>query len=449
MDKGHIAEINEIILNSITEGVFTVDRQWRITFFNLAAEKVTGIPRGNAIGRQCWEVFHASICKDDCALRQTIEKRIPVLNKAITIVNAEGKKIPISVSTGILRDNKNQIIGGVETFRDLSLVEELRKELKGRFTFADIISKNSHIQQIFRILPDVAESDSTVLIEGPTGSGKELFARAIHDLSPRQESPLVAVNCAALPDPLLESELFGYVAGAFTDARRDKLGLFARAHRGTILLDEIGDISPALQVKLLRVLQEKEYEPLGSTTTVKADVRVVAATNKNLDELVGQGHFRRDLYYRVNVIKLTLPSLADRKEDIPLLVSHFIERFNNLRERNVEGISEEALAILMQHNFPGNVRELENIIEHAFVLCKKGLIFPRHLPVSLQGKIGDALPLSSGCTLPEMEARMILEALDRNDWKRSITARELGIDKSTLWRKIKRLNEAGLIKVPD
>ncbi len=256
----------------------------------------------------------------------------------------------------------------------------------------------------------------------------------------------MAVNCAALPDPLLESELFGYEAGAFTDARRSKPGRFARAGGGTILLDEIGDISPALQVKLLRVLQEKEYEPLGATTTVKSNVRILAATNKDLSKLVEQGIFRRDLYYRVNVVKLALPPLAERREDIPLLVDHFIERFNNLRERDVDGISQEALAILLGHDYPGNVRELENIIEHAFVLCKKGLILPRHLPANLQGRTKDDCNFSCGYTLPEMETRMICEALNRNNWKREQTARELGIDKTTLWRKMKKLKETGLLK---
>ncbi|MCL6560251.1 MAG: sigma 54-interacting transcriptional regulator [Firmicutes bacterium] len=430
-----------MILDSITEGVFTVDREWRVTSFNRAAEGVTGVPRGQAIGRYCWEVFRANICEADCALRQTMETGNPVVNKAVYIVNAAGKRVPISICTGVLKDGEKQVIGGVETFRDLSLVEELRKELHGRYTFADIISKNHQMQQIFKVLPDVAESDSTVLIEGPTGSGKELVARAIHNLSRRHEKQLVAVNCAALPDTLLESEMFGYEAGAFTDARKSKPGRFARAQGGTILLDEIGDISPALQVKLLRVLQEREYEPLGATRPVKSDVRILAATNKNLSELVLQGSFRQDLYYRINVMKLVLPPLNQRKEDIPLLVEHFINRFNALRGKDVPGVSGEALAILMQHDFPGNVRELENIIEHAFILCRSGLIRPVHLPGYLQAL---KTPLSmGGCTLHEIEARVIYDALVRNSGKRMATAKELGIDKTTLWRKIKRLKDSG------
>lgn len=441
MDNLSLTEINNIILDSITEGVFTVDGSWRVTSFNQAAEKVTGVSRADAVGRFCWEVFRANICETECALRQTIETGNPVVNRAVYIINARGRRVPISICTGVLKNEEKEVIGGVETFRDLSLVEELQKELQGRYTFLDIISKNHRMQQIFSILPDVADSDSSVLIEGPTGSGKELVARAIHHLSPRRDKKLVAVNCAALPDTLLESELFGYEAGAFTDARKNKPGRFARAQGGTILLDEIGDISPSLQIKLLRVLQEKEYEPLGAVTPVKSDVRILAATNKNLSGLVEQGVFRQDLYYRINVMKISLPPLEQRKEDIPLLIEHFINRFNTLRKKDIPGISEEALAILMQHDFPGNVRELENIIEHAFILCKCGLIKAEHLPGYLQS-IKATLPLKK-CTLSEMEARVIYDTLVRNNWKRLTTARELGIDKTTLWRKIKRLKELG------
>jgi PAS domain S-box-containing protein len=441
MDKISFDEMNKSILDSVTEGVFTVSPDWRITSFNRAAEEVTGFSRAHALGRYCWEVFRASICETECALRQTLDTGSPVMNKAIYIVNADGKKIPISICTGVLRDARKKVIGGVETFRDLSLVEELRKELSGRYTFADIISKNHQMQQIFKILPDIAESESTVLIEGPTGSGKELIARAIHNLSHRRDNHLVAVNCAAFPDTLLESELFGYEAGAFTDARKSKAGRFARARGGTILLDEIGDITPALQVKLLRVLQEKEYEPLGATHPVKSDVRILTATNKNLSILVEQGLFRKDLYYRVNVMKLALPPLNRRKEDIPLLVDHFVNRFNMLRGKDISGISEETMAVLMLHDFPGNVRELENIIEHAFILCKSGLIKTGHLPPSLQTV---KIPLTlEGFTLAEMESRLIYEALVRNNWKRQTTASELGINKSTLWRKLKQLKEYG------
>jgi len=337
----------------------------------------------------------------------------------------------------LLKDEEGNVIGGGETFRDLSVVEELRKEISQRRAFADIISKNHEMQRIFSILPSIAESDSTVLIEGPSGSGKELFAHAIHNLSPRRDKPIVVVNCGALPDTLLESELFGYKAGAFTDAKRDKPGRFALAEGGTIFLDEIGDVSPKLQVRLLRFLQEKEYEPLGATEPVKADVRVIAATHQNLEKLVAEGKFREDLYYRINVVKIVLPPLSRRKDDIPLLVDHFIARFNRLRGKDISGISSEALAILMDHDFPGNVRELENIIEHAFVLCPGGLIKPEHLPEYLRTKAETPVP-RVGTSLKEIEKAIILEALRRNKGNRAAAARELGIHKTTLWRKMRR-----------
>ncbi|NQT11271.1 MAG: sigma 54-interacting transcriptional regulator, partial [Planctomycetes bacterium] len=262
------AQVRDVILNSIADGVFTVDRDWNITSFNRAAEKITGVPRQQAIGQKCFDVLHANICQGACALRETMESGRQRVDRRINILNSRGEKTPVSISTAVLRSENGEVIGGVETFRDLSAVELLRKEIHERYSFRDIISKNHEIRRILDILPDIATSNSTVLIEGPTGSGKELFARATHDLSRRARRKYVAVNCGALPDTLLESELFGYKKGAFTDAKKDKPGRFALAEGGTLFLDEIGDISTALQVKLLRILQEKEYEPLGGTSTV-------------------------------------------------------------------------------------------------------------------------------------------------------------------------------------
>ncbi|WP_027718782.1 sigma-54 interaction domain-containing protein [Desulfovirgula thermocuniculi] len=438
--------VAQVILDSISDGVFTVDLDWRITYFNRAAAEITQVPQEEALGRFCWEVFRANICERECALKRTLETGCPVINKAVYIVNAAGERVPISISTAALKDGSGRVIGGVETFRDLSQVEELRRELYQKYSFMDIIGKSPPMQKLFSLLPDIAASDATVLIEGPTGSGKELVARAIHNLSPRRHRPFIAFNCAALPDTLLESELFGYKAGAFTGAAKDKPGRFALAQGGTIFLDEIGDVSPLMQVKLLRVLQEKEYEPLGAVAPVKADVRILAATNKDLASLVEQGLFREDLYYRLNVIKVTLPSLAARKEDLPLLVDHFLARLNALRGKAVEGLSEEAWRILWGYHFPGNVRELQNILEHAYVLCKGGLITPEHLPSYLHTQKRDQCrrqPLEGG-TLAEVEAQAIYEALLRHKGNRTRAARELGIDKTTLWRKMKRYG----IKVP-
>ena len=430
-------ESTEIILDSIADGVFTVDRNWNITSFNRAAEEITGISREEALGQQCCDVFRASICETGCALRETFKTGKQVVNRQVYIINAEGETVPITISTSPLKDKKGNFIGGVETFRDLSTIEELRKQLSRNYSFQDIISKNRRILEIFDILPGIAESDSTVLIEGESGVGKELFARAIHNLSRRSKKPIVTINCGALPDTLLESELFGYKAGAFTDARKDKPGRFALAEGGTIFLDEIGDISPALQVRLLRVLQERIYEPLGSVASLKADIRIITATNKSLEELIKEGKFREDMYYRVNVIKLKLPPLRERKEDIPLLAYHFISRFNHLKRKNVSEISPDVMALFMSYDFPGNIRELENIIEHAFVLNRTGVIEIRDLPESIQPRT-DAKPPEAN-SIDDIEKHFITEVLRKNSWNRSRTASELNMHKTTLWRKMKKL----------
>lgn len=440
MQRGAKTSTYDVILDSIADGVFTVDPDWRITSFNAAAERITGVKREDALGRHCCDVFRASICETDCALKRTRHSGRPVVNKAVYILNAEGERIPISVSTALLKDARGRIIGGVETFRDLSQVEELRKELEARYTFADIVGRSVAMQRLFELLAQVADSSSTVLIEGESGTGKELVARAIHNLSSRVKRRFVPINCGALPDTLLESELFGYKAGAFTDARRDKPGRLAVADGGTLFLDEIGDISAAMQTRLLRVLQERVYEPLGSVEPVRVDVRIVAATHRDLDDLVRSGKFRDDLYYRINVVRLRLPPLRERREDIPLLVDRFITRFNRVQNKDIVGVSDAALAILMAHAYPGNVRELENIIEHAFVLCRGGLIEPQWLPPALQGTLGKVpRRLKTALTLAELEAIHINDALQRHAGNRAAAARELGINTSTLFRKLKAL----------
>ncbi len=435
--------MNDPILDSINEGVFTVDHDWRISAFNRAAERITGVRRQDALGRQCCDVFRASICEGSCALRRTFSSGKPVVGATANIIDASGRRIPIRISTALLRDQDGAVIGGVETFQDLSHVEQLRKELEARYTFEDIVGRSPAMRSLFDIVPQIAASHSTVLIEGNSGTGKELFARAIHNLSPRGKKRFVAVNCAALPDALLESELFGYKAGAFTDARKDKPGRFALADGGTILLDEIGDVSSAMQVRLLRVLQERCVEPLGATESTKVNVRVVAATNKDLAQLVRQGKFREDLFYRIRVIYLKIPSLLERREDIPLLIDHLVARFNHLQEKNIAGVSQEVLDRLMDHDYPGNVRELENIIEQAFVLCRGELIEPQHLPIELRPPTTTSTLLNAATSLRSAQEHLIQSALERNQGNRQRTARQLGINPSTLYRK---LNALGLPK---
>jgi PAS domain S-box-containing protein len=432
--------ISQTILDSVADGVFTVDHEWCITYFNSSAERITGVNRQHAIGRRCCDVFHASICENGCALRHSLDTGEPVVNRAAIIIDTKGRKVPIRISTAVLRDDAGRFVGGVETFRDLSQVEELRRELEARFSLGDIIGRSRPMRELFGILPAIADSDSTVVIHGASGTGKELFARAIHELSPRRGKRFVAINCGALPDTLLESELFGHKAGAFTDARADKVGRFAHGEGGTIFLDEIGDISAAMQMRLLRVLQEHEYEPLGSVEPVSANVRVVAATHRDLSKLVEQGAFREDLFYRINVIRLELPPLVERREDIPLLVDHFIDRFNRVQERDVVGVSDEVMALLMNHDFPGNARELENIVEHAFVLCRGSVIELQHLPPELvRGRGAAEMTSVPGMTLRSLECLHIEDALRRHLGNRKAAAKELGIHPSTLYRKMRDL----------
>ena len=440
------ANVTEIILESISDGVFTVDQNWRIMSFNRAAEKITGISRKEAVGRHCWDVFRSDMCEGDCALKRTMEEGLSLVSSSAYIINSDQKRIPIGVSTALLKNEQGDVLGGVETFRDVSLVEELRKKLTDGFQIGDMVSLSPSMRKISDILPQVATSDSTVLIQGETGVGKELLAKAVHNLSMRKDKPFVAINCGALPDNLLESELFGYKTGAFTNAVKDKPGRFALADGGSILLDEIGDISAAFQVKLLRFLDGKEFEPLGAVESLKSDVRIIAATHRDLETMVADGKFRQDLFYRINVVRLVLPPLRERKEDIPFLTERFINRMNRLRGRSITGVSQETMRLLMTHDYPGNIRELENSVEHAFVLCPDGMIEPCHLPESFHTRVSSPKVNSETLneTLKDAEAQTILNVLERNNYNRLKAAHELGMHKSTLFRKIKKLK----IKLP-
>jgi PAS domain S-box-containing protein len=433
-----------LILDSIADGVFTVDHEGRITSFNRAAEKITGFSRDEAIGQYCHEIFRANTCFEACPLKHTAETTETIINLEVNILNRENKEIPISISTAVVRDQGGNVVGAVETFRDLSLIKELHKEIYRQYSFQDILGRSKPMLKLFQILPDIAQSDATVLIEGGSGTGKELFATAVHNLSSRKGKPLLKVNCAALPETLLESELFGYKKGAFTDAKQDKPGRFRQAHGGTIFLDEIGDISKGTQVKLLRVLEQKEYEPLGSNKTEKVDVRIIAATNRDLMDMMHRREFREDLFFRINIIRLVIPPLRERREDIPLLLDHFIERINLKRSKQIKKVSSSALKTLFDYDFPGNVRELENIIEHATILTKGIEIQSRHLPSYLKRKhevSPAAAALSKGedmSVLENVERDLIVRTLERHKGRTAAAAKELGVHRSTLWRKIKR-----------
>ena len=445
MDKENKTH-SEIILDSIADGVFTVDMNWNIMTFNNAAEKITGIRRQEAIGAKCYEVFSSDMCESGCFLRKTMATRQKILGQNVNIKTRAGKIIPISVNTALLMNPNGTLLGGVETFRDCQETELLKKQIKKSYTFHDIIGKSSKVQVILKVLPDIAKSGSTVLILGPSGSGKEIFARTIHSLSDNHKRPFVAINCGAIPENLLESELFGYIKGAFTDAKADKPGKFRLAQGGTIFLDEIGDLPPMLQVKLLRVIQEKEYEPIGSLKPIKTDARLILATNKDLAQLVREGKFRDDLYYRINVVKLELPSLKDRREDIPLLLSHFIETHNHLTGKKIETVSKDVMHFLMNYTYPGNIRELQNIIEYAFILCQGSVIETAHLPGDVSALLKEPVTRVESSLSSEnhkdmfakMESELIRETLEKNLWSKKRTAQELNMNPSTLWRKMKR-----------
>ncbi len=427
------------ILDSIAAGVFTVDTTFRVRYFNRTAERITGIPSHEAMGQFCTDVIRCGECRTECALKVAISTGKETVNKHCSINHRSGKRIPVSITAAVLRDDSGTVVGGVESFRDLSAMVALQKELRRSYALEDIVSRNHIMQRLFDILPSIAESDCTVLIQGPSGSGKELFARAIHNLSSRKAMPLVAVNCGALPDTLLESELFGYERGAFTDARRTKKGRFALAQEGTIFLDEVESLSPATQVKLLRVLQEREFFPLGATSPVQANVRVVAATKEDLGRLVEEGRFRDDLFFRLHVVKLQLPRLAERRDDIPILVDCFTERLNRKRKRPVGAVSPEVMRVLLHYDFPGNVRELENILEHAFVMCRGEQIEIHHLPPGLVDAVPAASitpPCDEPLDLAQREA--ILAVLTKHHWDKTHTAKELGVSRTTLWRKCRR-----------
>ena len=429
------SSLTEAILDSVSDGVFSVDSDWRIRSFNRAAEEIIGASRSEAIGRPCRDVLRANICSEGCALRYTLETGCPVVHCEIVATRSDGRSVPLSISTALLRDAGGKVIGAVETFRDLSTVVALREQVRERFRLHDMVSQNPRMRQLFDILPTIATSDSTVLIEGESGTGKELLARAIHLLSERKHKPFVSLNCGAVPETLLESELFGFRAGAFTGATRDRAGRIAAADGGTLLFDEIGETSPTMQVKLLRVIQEREYQPVGDDRTRSVNVRFLAATNHDLADDVRTGRFRTDLYYRLNVIRLELPPLRERPDDILLLAEELVARFAARLDKPITGLSPQVTAALMAHSYPGNVRELENIVEHACVLCPSGVILLDHLPSAVQpAAVPDQATL--GERLRRLEAEIIRQALARNAGNRTRAAKELGIHRVTLQKKI-------------
>jgi PAS domain S-box-containing protein len=438
-----------VLLDCIGDGVVTIGLDLRIRYMNRAMRELLGYEQEELLGQtlSCHFLVQGNICStQDCILERAIRNREKVRNYETVIQNKEGRKIPVSLNTDMLWDETGNLIGIVETYRDLSQINELKAKLERQGntkTRGPLVARSKALQSILDLLPQVANSKTTVLIEGESGTGKELIAREIHRLSPRRDQPFVAVNCAALAEGVLESELFGHVKGAFTGAIADRPGRFEMANKGTIFLDEVAEMTLMAQAKLLRVLQEEEFERVGGTKTVKVDVRVVAATNKDLTVLVEKGRFRDDLYYRLQVFPIRIPPLRDRKEDILPLIEHFMARLNRVMGKGVRGIEGPALRVLEGHHYPGNVRELENILEHAFIRCPDNSIRFDHLPEYLMAEkrkgqgVDPASGKVPGTALADLEQEAITNALEHSNWDYRVTCRSLGISRSTLLRRIR------------
>jgi len=430
----------ETILNSVADGVFTVDEEMQITSFNRAAEEITGFSAAEARGRKCFDIFRTGVCDSSCPLREALASGEAVINRELDMTDKNNRKVPISISASVLRNARGEAVGGVETFRDISLITILKREILEKYSFRDLVSRNPVMRRLFDVLPDIAASEATVLLNGDSGTGKELFTKAIHDLSPRREGPLVVVNCGALPEQLLEAEIFGSKRGAYTGSVENRPGRLEMAQGGTLFLDEIGDLPLPLQVKLLRVLENKEYQPLGARQPQKADVRFVTATHRDLEKMVQDGLFRRDLFFRINVVKIQIPPLRERPEDIPLLVDIALDRFNQRYGKKIRGFSSEALQLLFNHSYPGNVRELLNIIEQTVILCRTSEIGVEQLPAFFDS--GAKPEQKESSPHGQLSRETIADLLARHKGNRSQVARELGVDRTTLWRWMKRFNLA-------
>ncbi len=427
------------VLDSVSDGILTVDQGFQVTAFNRSACEITGFSREEAVGRACTEVFRQILFGQECLVCRGLEKGEYVHDVEREIIRKSGDRRLVLVTTTPLLNPSGERAGVVVVFRDIQEIRELREQLKGRSRFHQLIGKNHKMENVYRLIEQVADSGASVLIQGESGTGKELVAHAIHYQSPRANRPFITVNCSALVETLLESELFGHVRGAFTGATYTKVGRFELADGGTVFLDEIGDVSPMIQLKLLRVLQEKEFEPVGESKPRKVNVRVLAASNKELWRLVQEKRFREDLYYRLKVVTIQLPPLGERRDDIPLLVQHFVEKLNRETGKKILGGTKEALNALLSYGWPGNVRELENAIEHAFVLSKGRWFMLEDLPVEIQkSRVSAQTAITGALDEEESERLRILEVLKAVKGRPSDAARKLGVSRSTLWRKLKK-----------
>ena len=426
----------ESIFRSVQDAIITVDTEMNVIEANTAAENICGFKLDSG------QPF--TDCTKDCAqschavLLETLRSRKTIQGYQIECGHRNRNKLIAMVNSSPLLDGTGMFLGAVMVIRDITRLTHLEEELKQRYHFQNLVGKSEVMQKIYDSLKVLTNLGTTVLITGESGTGKEMAAKALHYAGTRASRPFVTVNCSALAENLLESELFGHVKGAFTGADRDKIGRFESADGGTILLDEIGSISQLIQLKLLRVLQEKEFERVGESKPRKVDVRVIASTNRDLKEAISMGEFRKDLYYRLNVIEIKLPPLRDRSEDIPLLVHHFCRVFKKSYKKNITGVSDKVLETFMNYPWPGNVRELEHAIERAFVLCRNRTIQREHLPAEIREFERLGKRFSDKKT--DDDPKEILQALEKTDWNISKAARFLGISRWTLYRRFQKYN---------
>jgi len=437
-----ISTYSQYILNSLAEGVFVVDKEFKLIFANKAAEKILGRNRDDFLGGVCKNFCLSNQCQISCPIAEILITGKNVIDLEASYCSAKNENIPVKINASVLRDDEGTPIGGIISFRDDSLNKNFEKLLNTNSHYHGIIGKSEEMMEIFGMIDEIADSDATVLITGETGVGKELVANAIHKTSSRENKPFIKVNCAVLPENLLASELFGHVKGAFTDAVKDRVGRFELADGGTIFLDEIGEIPLQMQTQLLRILQEGTFERLGDSETKKVNVRVIAATNKNLETAIEQKKFREDLFYRLNVLPVNVPPLRERTSDILLLTQFFVEKYSQKYNKKVKDVSPDAIDLLMTYNWPGNVRELENAIEYSFIRAKRAdAVCLCCLPPNIRPSKKCNEKVSVAEIEKDEKAEQLLALLRNNDWNKSKVAKILGVDRSTIHRRLKTLNQ--------
>ncbi|RMF59715.1 MAG: PAS domain-containing protein [Calditrichaeota bacterium] len=428
------------ILNSLGEGVFTVDKNFRITFLNQAAEKITGLQKEEVLGKFCKHVFSSDRCTDACPIVKVLETGKNLFEQEATILHKNGHRLKIRLNASILHNHETRApLGGIISFREISSLEEMVRNIERTAHFYGVVGHSKAMREIFQLIEEVSDSDASVFIQGESGTGKEMIADAIQKTSLRKDKPYIKVNCSVFPDQLLASELFGHVKGAFTGAIKDRIGRFEMANHGTLFLDEVAEMPLHTQIQLLRVLQEGTFERVGESITRRTDVRIIAATNHNIEEAIETGKFREDLYYRLNVIPIEIPPLRERPEDIPFLIEHFLNKFSTTYKKDIHEIEDAAMELLLCYSWPGNIRELENAIEYAFARCKENIIRLPLLPPKIR-KEAHRFPAPLPSThepLQESEYIRLRRVLEKHQWNRSRAAQELGMGRTTLWRKLK------------